>query len=335
MSQNLSPLVILSDQRGVVTIEPLGDGRNRVSVSSADSAERLLSQCESAYPPELIERLLHVKGSAYLCQEITREENPAEILRQLRFDVLSYVAAKDLAGKRILDFACGCGASSMALLKLCPQAQVVGVELRADCVQAAREIAAFYGVSERATFHHSPDSGNLPANLGRFDFVLMSAVYEHLLPKERAALLPQLWESLEPGGTLFLNQTPQRFFPVEVHTTKLPLINYLPDGLALRVARIASRRVRAGESWESLLRRGIRGASVGEILRRLPRGSGRPRLLAPIAKGIRDQIDIWYAWSLESRRSLSTDVTRAMLKMVKGVSGVDLAPSVAIAIQKE
>jgi hypothetical protein len=162
----------------------------------------------------------------------------------------------------------------------------------------------------------------------------MSAVYEHLLPRERETLLPQLWDTLHPGGVLFLNQTPQRFFPFEVHTTKLPVINYLPDSLALHFARMASRRVRPGESWESLLRRGIRGASVGEIMRRLSNDSCRPRLLTPIAEGVNDQIDIWYAWASESQPSSFRRLTRSALKALKRVSGVDLAPSLAVAIQK-
>jgi SAM-dependent methyltransferase len=137
--------VSLGDDRGVVTIEPLGNGRSRVSVSLAAKAPMPIASCETAYPPELIECLLRVKGPAYLCQEIVRGEDPSEILRQLNHDVLSYVNPEEFAGRRILDFACGCGASSMALLKFCRLTHVVGVDLRADCIEAAREVAAFYG----------------------------------------------------------------------------------------------------------------------------------------------------------------------------------------------
>src|SRR3712207_8585357 len=43
---------------------------------------------------------------------------------------------------------------------------------------------------------------DVPAGLGRFDHVVLCAVYEHLLPAERRGLLPQLWSLLEPGGLL-------------------------------------------------------------------------------------------------------------------------------------
>ena len=83
----------------------------------------------------------------------------------------------------------------------------------------------------------------LPADIGQFDYIILSAVYEHLLPSERPALLTLLWSHLRPGGVIFLAQTPYRWFPVELHTTGLPLINYLPDRLALACARRFSKRV--------------------------------------------------------------------------------------------
>jgi hypothetical protein len=141
----VSMSVSISDPRGVVSIEPIGDGRNRVSVSLAINAPMPISMCETAYSPQLIECLMRVKGPAYLCQEIVRGESPTGLLRQLSLDVLSYVNAEEFAGRSVLDFACGCGASSMALLKLCPQVQLVGIDLRADCVDFARKLAAFYG----------------------------------------------------------------------------------------------------------------------------------------------------------------------------------------------
>jgi len=326
--------VTIRHERGNVTVEPIGLGKSRVSVELNDASAIVPNPtCDTHYPLHLVERLLSVKGPAYLCHEILREEDPSEIQRQLKYDVLSYVEADHFAGRRILDFACGCGASSMALLKLCPQVELVGVDLRADCIEAARDIAAYYGF-ERATFYQSLDSSTLPPGIGTFDYILMSAVYEHLLPHERTVIMPQLWKSLKPGGVLFLNQTPYRFFPVEVHTTKLPLINYLPDGVALQVARKLSRRVRSGESWESLLRRGIRGASVGEVIRNLPKEFGLPLQLGPTRHGMQDQIDLWYEWSSESRKSISRSMLRTVLKIIKGATGVDMAPDVAIAVRK-
>jgi hypothetical protein len=78
----------------------------------------------------------------------------------------------------------------------------------------------------------SPDANSLPPEIGTFDFVMLSAVYEHLLPEERRRVMPWIWSKLKPGGTLFINQTPYRYFPYEHHTTGLWFINYLPDKLS-------------------------------------------------------------------------------------------------------
>jgi hypothetical protein len=95
--------------------------------------------------------------------------------------------------------------------------------------------------------------------------VVLSAVWEHLLPSERPEVLKQIWSLLRPGGFFFLNQTPHRFTPVETHTTGLPLINYLPDRLALSFARKFSKRVDRHETWDALLRKGIRRGTENEV----------------------------------------------------------------------
>src|SRR5450631_3033526 len=59
----------------------------------------------------------------------------------------------------------------------------------------------------------------LPAALGRFDVIVFSAVFEHLLARERAVVIPQVWSVLAPGGVLLVGETPHRWTPVELHTT--------------------------------------------------------------------------------------------------------------------
>jgi hypothetical protein len=102
-----------------------------------------------------------------------------------------------------------------------------------------------------AEFHTSPSPFELP-DLGRFDHIVLNAVWEHMLPAERPVLLPLLLDTLSSGGFLFVCETPHRWFPVETHTTHLPLINYLPAPLAHKTARLSDRV--GDETWEELLR---------------------------------------------------------------------------------
>ncbi len=48
------------------------------------------STCRTAYPLDLIELVLEVKGIGSVCDEITREENPNYVQLNLAYDVFAY-----------------------------------------------------------------------------------------------------------------------------------------------------------------------------------------------------------------------------------------------------
>jgi SAM-dependent methyltransferase len=292
------------------------------------------SSCETRYPVELIAATLAVKGPGSLCDELRRDEDPGYVQAFLHSAMLGYVAPEDFDGRRLLDFGSGSGSSALVLARMLPRTEIVGVDLDARYVELARLRAAHHGL-QRLEFRVSPGPTELPAELGTFDFVSFSAVFEHLLPAERVTLLPRVWETLRPGGVLFLNQTPHRYFPVEYHTTGLPLLNYLPDAVALRVARRLSPRVGRDEPWDRLLRRGVRGATEGEVLRVLREaGDGRPLPLEPCRLGFADKLDLWHAAAGDVRHPL---LKRSVLVAYRGMNAVcrtDTVPGLNMAIRK-
>jgi hypothetical protein len=161
---------------------------------------------------------------------------------------------------------------------------------------------------------------------------MFNAVFEHLLSHERRTLLPLVWSHLRPGGVLFLNQTPYRYSPVEVHTTQgLPLINYLPDSMALWMARRYCKRVARDESWESLLRRGIRGGTVPEIIGLLG-GPKHTQLLRPRPE-VGDRVDLWYQ-GMSSRHAWLKRSLWLSMKLCKWASGREITPTLSLAIRK-
>lgn len=320
----------LDCENGRVRVEPLPAGRWSISVHPKPGLRVPATRWVSGYPLELI-REIHAAKGLYVCDEIMREEDPRYVEHYLRHEVLGYVPPAAFRGKRILDFGCGSGASSVVLTRLLPECEIVGVELEERLLRIARLRAEWFGL-RRARFLRSPSGDTLPEGLGSFDFVLFSAVFEHLLPSERRKLLPLVWSRLNPGGILFLNQTPHRYFPVETHTTEgMPLINYLPDRLTLRIVRHFSRRYSGQVSWERLLRDGIRGGTVAEILGIL-RQDGRPVLLEPRAE-VGDRIDLWYG-SLSARHRWLKRAIRAGLKLIKLTSGSVITPSLALALRR-
>jgi len=74
------------------------------------------------------------------------------------------------------------------------------------------------------------DACALPFADGEFEVVFSNAVIEHVGGRERQRTL--VLEALRVGRRVFLT-TPNRRFPVEVHT-RLPFVHWLPDAVAHR-----------------------------------------------------------------------------------------------------
>lgn len=329
-------MTVLNHPDGDCRIEPLNGSLKRVTVQPTNP-NLFVSRRSivTSYPVGLIRDILAIKGPGYVCDEIARDEDPNYVRFALETDLSAYLSAQQFAGKRILDFGCGSGASTMVLSRLYPDAEIVGIELDPKLLSIAKARARHYGFPEERLLL-SPDGSEVPPGIGSFDCVLMSAVFEHLLPAERQIVLPKLWSLVVPGGYLFLNQTPHRFTPVETHTTGLPLINYLPDAVTHWAACRFSRRLGRDESWATLLRKGIRGGTEYEVQRILRKASAsyEPVLLPPTGNGLRDRIDLWAVASMNSRLPALKRVLKLTYKTIKFATGLTLVPSLSLAIQK-
>ena len=321
-----------------VTITPRAKGRRRVSVEALRGDEyRTRATWETAYSDELVRVIANAKGPGSLCDEIRRDEDPNYLRRHLELTVTAHVDPAELAGAEMLDFGCGAGASTVILASLLPRTKITGVELRSSNLEVARARAEFYGL-KHTRFLVSPAGSALPEGIGPFHAIMLSAVFEHLLPAERKALMPALWRLLAPGGVLFIDETPARWFPIETHTTGLPLINYLPDRLAERYARRFSGRVRRDATWEEMQRDGIRGSSVKEILSSLPADGARPMLIEPRRLGVNGSLDLWIRGYAAGGRGWRGAVKRgaaaALAVAARSVDGASLVPYLSLAIRK-
>jgi 2-polyprenyl-3-methyl-5-hydroxy-6-metoxy-1,4-benzoquinol methylase len=332
---------IIKHADGEVRVTNISSERRKISVYlTKDVPTNPWRSWETAYPVELIRTITNAKGPGVLCDEIRRDEDPAYVQACLEKDIFGYLRQESFVNKTLLDFGCGAGASTVILARKLIHTHILGVDLEEKWLAIARARAQFYGCSN-VDFICSPSSDQLSKNIGPFDYIVMSAVYEHLLPTERKRLLPQLWKQLKMDGILFINQTPYRYFPFEGHTTRLPLVGYLPDRLALAYARRFSPRVGSQESWSDLLRSGIRGADVREILTILRQNSSHPPvLLEPHQAGLGDRIDLWYAGyavSITNKYPWAKPIQRFMkllLKSIKFTTGLIIVPSLSLAIQK-
>jgi SAM-dependent methyltransferase len=93
-------------------------------------------------------------------------------------------------------------------------------------------LGLYEGAGFRARYPHiryvQGDACALPFDDGEFDVVFSNAVVEHVGERDRQKLLVS--EALRVGRRVFIT-TPNRWFPIEVHT-KLPLVHWFPERVA-------------------------------------------------------------------------------------------------------
>jgi SAM-dependent methyltransferase len=330
-------MFVLQRPDGNLVIEELGDNlRKLTAVPSSPNSYSSRTSCTTTYPLDLIELFLDSTGVAGVCEVIGRDSDPDSVATNIAELTAAYCDPTEIVHKTILDFGCGGGGSSVVLAKLFPQCQVVGIDLREDKIRLARARAQHHGL-ENVAFFVAPSGTELPPDIGPFDFVYLFAVYEHLLPVERPIIMKLVWSRLKPGGILFIDATPHRYFPIELHSTKLPLINYFPSRVVHSVVRkfsLAGGKINKSPVWEDHLRGGIRGATEKEILRNIGQADGSiPVLLEPTRLGLKDRCDYWYSRLSPKYRALKK-AFRACLKTVYHISGTVLTPNLSIAIQK-
>lgn len=181
--------VFLHAAEGTVELVPLPNSRFKVTLQPhAKDAYTPRNPCETSLPLDVIQAFLDVSFN-YLCDALSRHDEPEYVRFVLHRQFHAYVGEADLLGTRVLDFGCGTGASTFCLGEILPDAEVVGAELDAQRLGLAKRVLAALG-RPNVHFFVSPDPSNLPPAIGAFDFVVLSAVYEHLLPAERRELLP-------------------------------------------------------------------------------------------------------------------------------------------------
>jgi SAM-dependent methyltransferase len=326
---------ILTAAAGSVEIVPLQNGRFKVTLKPHDSNTFMhRASCETSLPPDAIKAFLNTSFN-WLCDSLARHDDPEYVKGILRKQLLAYVGESDFRGKRLLDFGCGSGASTLCMGEMFPDTEVVGVELKALNVELARRVLAVRGLSN-VRFLVSPDPNSLPPAIGTFDFVMLSAVYEHLLPEERGRVMPLIWSSMNYGGVLFINQTPYRYFPFEHHSTGLWFVNYLPDSVSLFLARNVSKmnsEVNRSSNWTDHLRGGIRGGTEGEILGNLRQsGSGRPTVIQP---KFQDRAMYWLSCTNPERHRLLKKSVAVLFRLTNKFFGTVPSMNLDVAIRKD
>ena len=228
---------------------------------------------------------------------------------------------------KILDYGCGDGHSIEPLLERFPNAHFVAVDCDDTVISVLR---SRFADNPRITVLRTGEAPALEAIEHQFDIIQLNAVFEHLLPDERRRIVPQLWSRLAIGGYLVVTETPWRWFPVETHTTSFPLVNYLPDFLALMAVRHCGRFART-LTWREALKRGVRGATIGEILSCL--GEARSaQIVNSAAPDAADLLEVW--WHGECRQTRKKALAYKALCWLRAAGGLVVSPWVSLVLRK-
>lgn len=328
----------LENDSGRLSYRILSDGTYELEGRPVDTSTTVPhSPIRTSYPLRLIQLIFDAYGAVYTCDEISRDIDPIDASLDVRYSYLAYFDDDTTSlALKILDYGCGAGSSTMALARLFPRAErILGVDFVPQFLEIARERSSHYGL-RNVDFVRTEESGLGIPRKGQFDLVFLNAVYEHLLPNERMPVLANAWASLRVGGSMILSQTPHRWFPIEAHTTGLPLVNYVPDAMAHWMIRSFSKGRRRTASWDELLRAGVRGASVSEIQRNLLAVDGSAVLRAPVRIS-KSWAGIWYAAKMKRLERVESRLSRKVIQLTAALVEqfrLPLSPYVNIAFTK-
>lgn len=145
-------------------------------------------------------------------------------------------------GRVVVDIGCGTGASTAAWALRAER--VLGYDIHAPSVEAAAGRLRIMGLKNASCHLVRPDElvATMQRDLpGGADVIVMYAVLEHQLVRERIDTLRGAWGLLRPGGLLVVGDTPTRFSMMDYHTSSMPFYQWLPEELAVLYAHRSPR----------------------------------------------------------------------------------------------
>jgi cyclopropane fatty-acyl-phospholipid synthase-like methyltransferase len=104
---------------------------------------------------------------------------------------------------RVLELACGDGSNVVGFAAALPRSRFVGIDLASRAVAAGRELVAHAGLDNVQL--EVGDIADIPADLGRFDYVIAHGVYSWVDDRVREGLLATIAKHLSPTGVGFVS----------------------------------------------------------------------------------------------------------------------------------
>lgn len=165
------------------------------------------------------------------------------------------IPSDQLKGVTIGDFGCGYGWLALAFA-LHTDAKIIAMDIDEGRVETARDLADYFGVADRIEFRCGSLT-DLPFKDDEVDIGYTIEALEHIDGDTRA--LPEL---ARVCGRYLVATTPNKWFPLIAHDTRLPFCHWLPMGMRDIYAKLCGR----GEKQHGnrfLSERDLKGGFVG------------------------------------------------------------------------
>lgn len=150
------------------------------------------------------------------------------VLREKSFEKLIQVA-KELQPQNILEIGVNRGLSGIAMLLVCPNAKLSGIEIDEDKIKIAKANYQDFNLSNRAKIFQGDASQIIPILTGKYDLIFLDGPKGHYFE-----YLPHLLEVLNKNGVLFADNVLFRGYvgskektPHRYNTTKNSMENFL------------------------------------------------------------------------------------------------------------
>ena len=150
------------------------------------------------------------------------------VLREKSFEKLIEVVKK-VQPKNILEIGVNRGLSGIAMMLVCPNAKLSGIEIDEEKIKLAKANYQNFNLSNRAKIFQGDASQIIPVLTGKYDFIFLDGPKGHYFE-----YLPHLLEALNKNGVLFADNVLFRGYvgskektPHRYNTTKNSMENFL------------------------------------------------------------------------------------------------------------
>lgn len=167
-----------------------------------------------------------------------RDQLTGRLERDRRWFVPWVSSVRSLNDLRVLEIGCGTGSSTVALAE--QGAKVTGLDIDEASLAVADERVRAYGLSVEFVQSNVTEFTERFKNR-EFDLVVFYASLEHMLHEERLRSMRDTWSALKPGSLWCMTDTPNRLWFLDLHTSRLPFFQWLPNDLALEFLRFSPR----------------------------------------------------------------------------------------------